>query len=51
MGTDDRQFTAEDFARQVLDRYDSGGFSDPVAMAGHLAAALRMMLDGTRPGT
>lgn len=45
------EFTPADFARDVLSRFDRGEFSDPLAMTGHLASAVRMLLEATpEPG-
>ena len=47
------EYTAPDFAREVLRRYDRGQWSSPLDMLSHMAAALRMLLehiDDNAPG-
>jgi hypothetical protein len=41
------EYTARDFASEILRLYDRGEWSDPVNMIGHLAAAIRMLLEVT----
>lgn len=39
------EYTALEFAREVLQRYDRGQWSSPLDMLSHMAAALRLLLE------